>query len=262
MNWIHGFTGEKGGVGKSLVALAVAEYFKQRLKRFTVCEADRSNGDVGRACDGKFNVIRPYFVEDSDEIDKADELLEAALGGVDLIVNTPAQSHRAIAKWLSLGSAELAIEEGVKFCFWFVTSGEQDSVNLFIESLKEFGGVPHVLVRNQHFTSRLTYDFSDPEAYAPVKEAIEAYKVPVVYFSRFAPGDLDFIKAHSLTFGEAVAREGGLSIASRSRVKRALDSFFVQLDSLEVFRREQPETKGESVPKSNGGKKRSRAKAS
>ena len=262
MSWIHGFTGEKGGVGKSLVALAAAEYLLQKGKRFIVCETDRSNGDVGRAFDNKHEVIRPYFVEDSDEIDSADELLDVALGGADIIVNTPAQSHRAIAKWLSLGSAELAIEDGVKFCFWFVTSGEQDSINLFLESLKAFDGIPHVLVRNQHFTDRLTYDYSDPDTWEPIKEAIATYNVPIINFPKITPGDNDYIRAHSLTFGEAITNPEGLRPAARSRVKRVITSFGKQLDALEVFKNEQPaKREPEFVPESDGGKKRGRTTA-
>ncbi|NET38235.1 MAG: mobilization protein [Cyanothece sp. SIO1E1] len=258
MPWIHIAGGEKGGVGKSLVSFALIQYYLQQLKQIILCEADRSNGDVGRAFDGKITVTRPYFTEDADQIDKADAVIDTALtSGVDAVVNSPAQAHRAVVQWLAQGSADLALEEGVKLCFWFVSSGEYDSVALFLESLKEFSGVPHVFIRNGFFTDRLTYDFSDPEAHQPIKDALSAHQVPVVHFPRFAPGDLDFVKAHNLTFGEAMSREGGLSIAARSRIKRALNSFFIQLDSLEFFKNEQPkdstEGKGRRALKSVGG---------
>jgi hypothetical protein len=260
MPWIHLSCGEKGGVGKSLVSLGLAESYLVQGKTPIICEADRSNGDVGRAFDRKVDVIRPYFTEDTDQIDKADAVLDAVLESqTDAIINSPAQAHRAIVQWLGQGSADLALEEGLQLCFWFVTSGEYDSVALFLESLREFAGVPHVLVRNRHFTDRLTYDYSNSDANPALKEAVSTFQVPVIDFPRFAPGDLDFIKAHSLTFGEAVSRNGGLTIAARSRVKRALDSFFLLLNSLEVLDHGQPTDGAQPAAKTAGRKKRSRA---
>ncbi|ESA36557.1 mobilization protein [Leptolyngbya sp. Heron Island J] len=263
MPWIHNSCGEKGGVGKSIVSLALAEYFLRLGKAPLICEADRSNGDVGRAFEGKQRVIYPYFTEDSDQIDKADTLLDEVLASnTDAVVNSPAQSHRALVQWLSQGSADLAIEEGIKLCFWFVTSGEYDSVTLFLESLQEFDGIPHILIRNRHFTDRLTYDYSDPDVNESLGTALQAYKVPVIYLPRFGTADLDFLKAHSLTFGEAISRESGLTIAARSRVKRALTTFFSQLDALEVLTNGTSDSGAEPAPKTPQRKKRSRAKKS
>ena len=269
MPWIHISCGEKGGVGKSIVSLALAEYHLKAEKPLIICEADRSNGDVGRAFDDKATVTRPYFTEDADHIDKADAVLDIVLtNGSDAVVNSPAQSHRAIVQWLSQGSLDLAMEEeDIKLCFWFVTSGEYDSVALFLESVKEFTGVPHILVRNGFFTDRLTYDYSNPDAYEPMKEAIATHNIPVVHLTRFAPADLDFIKAHNKTFGEAISKEGGLTIAARSRVNKVLDSFFTQLDVLEIFSHGPSEPKSapggtKSTRKSTTRKKRSRKTAS
>lgn len=268
MAYIHNSCGEKGGVGKSIFSLILAEYYLQRGKVPLICEADRSNGDVGRAFEGKQKVIYPYFTEDSDEIDKADAILESVLAGnSDAIVNSPAQSHRALVQWLSQGSADLAIEEGIQLCFWFVTSGGYDSVTLFLESLQEFDSIPHILIRNRHFTDRLTYDYSDPAANETLRTALGAYQVPLVYLPRFAAADLDFLKSHALTFGEVLSRDGGLTIAARSRVKRALTTFFSQLDALEVFSHDTPrdrtsENGAEPAPKATSRKKRSRAKKS
>ena len=265
MPWIHNSCGEKGGVGKSILSQALAEYFLQQQQKVPlICEADRSNGDVGRAFEGKQRVIYPYFTEDSDQLDKADTLLDEVLASnTDAVVNSPAQSHRALVNWLSQGSADLALEEGVKLCFWFVTSGEYDSVSLFLESLQEFDGIPHILIRNRHFTDRLTYDYSDPDANESLGTALKAYKVPVIYLPRFGTADLDFLKAHSLTFGEAISRDGGLTIAARSRVKRALTTFFSQLDALEIFTNGTSDDNGaEPAPKAPARKKRGRAKKS
>ena len=275
MPMIHLVVGEKGGVGKSQVALALIAHYTSQEIPLIVCEADRSNGDVGRASEGKdgHTVLYPYFTEDADHTDKADDILDAVLQqGTTGIVNCPAQSHRAMVQWISQGSADLAIEEGIQLTFWFVTSGEYDSMALFLESLKEFPNISHILVRNTFFTDRLTYDYSDPERNESVKEALETYKVPVIQFPRFAPSDLDHIKTHSLTFLEAI-KQRGLAIAARSRVKRALHSFFSQISTLDILQTHGPsrttniptqtrDTGSNSPKKSSQRKKRSRAKAS
>jgi len=276
MPQIHLVVGEKGGVGKSQVALALAAYYTLRGEMIVVCEADRSNGDVGRALEGKdgHTVLYPYFSEDNNHTDKADEMLDAVLEhSTAAIVNCPAQSHRAIVQWIEQGSTNLAMEFGVTLHFWFVTSGGYDSISLFLESLNEFSSIPHILVRNTFFTEPLTYDYSDPEKNEPVAKALTQYSVPVVRFPRFATSDLDYIKAHNLTFLEAI-NQPGLKIAARSRVKQALAKFVDSITPLEVFN-EQPnssiprseksstqQSKQRTSRKSTGRKKRSNTKAS
>ena len=235
MTDVHGVVGEKGGSGKSIFSLCLADYLEQHDHNFVICDADRSNGDVGNAYEGKQKVIRSCFTENTNEIYRADEILEVALNGADILLNTPAQSHRAIHKWFSLGSASLALEEGINFYFWFVTSGSQDSINLFLKSLEEFQDIPHCLVRNGHYTDPLTYDYSDPESWPLVKEAIEAYGVPVVYLPALDNYSIDVVRNHRLTLTEA--REGSkeLGICPRSRLRKGLEKIHEQLDKLEVF---------------------------
>ncbi|NEQ53833.1 MAG: hypothetical protein F6K11_27500 [Leptolyngbya sp. SIO3F4] len=257
MPWIHIISGEKGGVGKSIISLALPEVLRAKGSEFVICEADRSNGDVGAAFEGKHKVIYPYFVEDADQIDQADEVLEVALSGANVIVNTPAQSHRAIAKWFSFGSAELAIEEGVNICFWFVTSGEHDSVSLFMDSLKEFKGFPHVLIRNEHFTERIIRDYSNPDAWEPIAEAIKQHKVPLVNFPKLPPGDIDYIKTNYFTFQDVIEKKGGLTSGSVSRVRRTIKAFSKQVE--QVFEHDHFKRTDNPVPEPSEGKKRTRS---
>ena len=78
MPMIHLVVGEKGGVGKSQVALALIAHYTSQEIPLIICEADRSNGDVGRASEGKdgHTVLYPYFTEDADHTDKADDILD------------------------------------------------------------------------------------------------------------------------------------------------------------------------------------------
>lgn len=274
MPQIHFVVGEKGGVGKSLVALALAATYTLKGQSIVVCESDRSNGDVGRALEGKdgHTVLYPYFSEDANHTDKADQMLDAVLEHkTAAIVNCPAQSHRAILQWINKGSTYLALEFGVTLHFWFVTSGSYDSINLFLESVEEFSDIPHILVRNTFCTEPLTYDYSAPDKNEAVAKALTKYNVPVANFPRFTTSDLDYIRAHNLTFLESI-NQPGLTIAARSRIKQALTKFIDSIAPLEIFHetstarpsKSDPTTAQradkESTRKSTGRKKRSRKK--
>ncbi|NEQ52992.1 MAG: hypothetical protein F6K11_23100 [Leptolyngbya sp. SIO3F4] len=249
MSIIHGIVGEKGGVGKSIFALTLGDYLEAKGNNFVICDADRSNGDVGNAYDGKRELVRSYFTEDTDEVYRADELLEIAVSGSDILLNTPAQAHRAMCKWLSLGSASLALEAGVEFYFWFVTSGSQDSINLFFESLKAFEGMPHCLVRNENKMKKeaIVYDYSDPESWPPVKDAIETYGAQVITLPDLDGFSIDVIKNHHLTFPEARVSTEHLGFCPRSRFITSLRGIHSVLDSLEVF------SCGDIIERDNGG---------
>lgn len=246
----HLITAEKGGVGKSVVALALADYLLTRGEQFTVCETDRSNGDVGAAFEGKHAVIYPYFSEDFDEIESADILIETALEGKSIVVNTPAQCHRAMVRWMADGVLSLSREAGFKLLIWFVTSGSKDSISLFLQSLDAFPEIPHILVRNQHFDNR-KFDYSDPDAWEPIRDVLTARSVPVVIFPKFPAALIDHLKTLALTFAEAGEKQTeGISVLNKQRIKARLTSFYAQLNTLEVFTDATPE------PKSTRRKKR------
>lgn len=220
---IHCVQGEKGGVGKSVFSLALIHAHVVQKIPLVIVETDRSNGDIARACTGKEGllVVTPYLSENPEEIGKADEVIEATLThNLNAVLNAPAQSHRATLQWLKQGSADLAIEEGLAFRIWFVTSGEHDSVELFLKSLKDFP-FPHVLVRNRYFINKLTYDYSDIQLNKTLREAVVRYQVPFVELPPFVPSDIDLVRSHALTFAEAVVSPQ-LKIGERGRIHRAV----------------------------------------
>lgn len=134
---IHLVDGEKGGVGKSLVARTMIHYCLEQKIPFVPVETDRSNPDVA----GVYEEICEYavFTEDEKQADKADRIFEWAITK-PVIVNLAAQSHRAVSSWIERNQLiELGSDEGVKFCKWFVSTGGYDSLNLFMQSVKSYG---------------------------------------------------------------------------------------------------------------------------
>ncbi|MDY7008551.1 MAG: hypothetical protein SWX82_32675 [Cyanobacteriota bacterium] len=202
MNTIHLVDGEKGGVGKSVVAQAMfyfclkclllsgknklftldelnqkISFFKQNQKSLlrsenevlesdiyskyphiplVLIDADRSNPDVKNVYSGKFQdlIIEGFFSENSKEKSASHTIFEAAVGKI-AIINVPSSAKRAIDSWLNIndlfGLAEM-MSEPIKFTKWFVTNGQKDSLNLFVDSVDEYGGkMTHLLVPNNYF---------------------------------------------------------------------------------------------------------------
>ncbi len=108
MSQIHFIGGEKGGVGKSVVARLLAQYWIDRRLPFAGVDGDASHGALVRHY-GDFS----HFV-DLTANDSADQILDRALGADRrVLVDLPAQSARSLDAWLTGANVlELARELG------------------------------------------------------------------------------------------------------------------------------------------------------
>ena len=144
---IHLIGGEKGGVGKSLMARVLAQYMIDRQLPFLGFDTDRSHGALMRFYSAYASPI---------EINKAeslDAIVEAAVDqpGRRILVDLAAQTHDSLASWMEeAGVVSLADEMGMKIYYWHVMDTGKDSVDLLRRLLDRFGsGLAYVLVRNQ-----------------------------------------------------------------------------------------------------------------
>jgi hypothetical protein len=144
---IHLIGGEKGGVGKSLVARLLAQYFIDRGIAFTGFDTDRSHGALMRFYAG---YASPVLV---DRYEALDAIIESAVGspGRRVLVDLAAQTHAPLAQWMDdSGVLELAAESGVLVRYWHVMDTGRDSVDLLQRLLDRFGArLGYVLVLNQ-----------------------------------------------------------------------------------------------------------------
>ena len=106
MSTIHFIGGEKGGVGKSVVARLCAQYCIDRSLAFVGVDADASHGALLR-----------FYAEytravDLGEYESADQILTLATEQPRrVLVDLPAQSDRLVTAWMSEGGiVELAAE--------------------------------------------------------------------------------------------------------------------------------------------------------
>ncbi len=145
MSRIHFVGGEKGGVGKSVLARVLAQYYIDRQRPFSAFDGDLSHGALGRHY-GDFS--RPV---DISRFESADQIAEAAAeSGNDVIVDLAAQASRPLDRWMDeTGLVGLGAELGIGITLWHVMDDGTDSVRLLGEMLGTHGeGPSYVVVRN------------------------------------------------------------------------------------------------------------------
>lgn len=147
MSQIHFIGGEKGGVGKSLVARVLAQRIIDQGLPLACFDTDRSHGALLRYY-GDQTVATPLDAHDS-----LDAVLEAATAQPQqqVVVDLAAQTQGAWSTWLSdAGVAEAAAELGVTLSYWHVLDSGRDSVPLLAEWLDgPAGHLPLVVVCNE-----------------------------------------------------------------------------------------------------------------
>ena len=147
MNKIHLIGGEKGGVGKSVVARVVAQYLIDKNIPFLGFDTDRSHGSLLRFY---ADFASPIVV---DNYESLDAIVEAAAEQADkrVLVDLAAQTHDPLVKWMDdSGVLETAEELGVAFNYWHVMDNGKDSVDLLKKLFDRFGPrLNYVIILNQ-----------------------------------------------------------------------------------------------------------------
>jgi hypothetical protein len=150
MSTLHLVGGEKGGVGKSVVARVLAQYFVDEQVAFAAIDADTSHGALVR-----------YYADytqsvDLDSVSSADQIMDRVLAADRrVVVDLPAQSGRKLREWIESGDVvTFAKEMDVKLVFWHVTDGGYDSVQQLQRLLDDFSDAfSYVVVENQGCSS-------------------------------------------------------------------------------------------------------------
>ncbi len=230
MATIHFIGGEKGGVGKSVVARVLAQYFIDRGIAFTGFDTDRSHGALLRFYTDYAQPI------DLNAYDSVDELIEAAVALPEqhILVDLAAQSYDPLAKWLlESGVFAVAEELEIKLIYWHVMDSGQDSVALLARLLDQMGEqFQYVIVQNQlrdeHFNLLMR---------SGLKEKALMMNAQLMTLKKLYAPIMLKIDAHNASFWAATQRDPGananvLGILDRQRLKIWLNSAYTQLDRL------------------------------
>jgi hypothetical protein len=226
MTRLHFIGGEKGGVGKSVVARILAQYFIDRQTAFIGFDTDKSHGALVRFY-GDF--AAPVAI---DQYEGLDRIVEAAteLPGRRIIVDLAAQTYRLLSQWMEdSGLLDIRDELDLSLTYWHVMDSGRDSADLLIKLLDQYGDrLPLVVVLNEVRGS----DFSILESSGALNRA-KAAGASVISLRRLQEATMQKIDAHSTSFWAASNRSGkdgsSLGLLERQRVKTWLNGAYDEI---------------------------------
>lgn len=229
MSTIHLIGGEKGGVGKSLVARILAQYLIDHAQPFQAFDSDRSHGALLRFYP-QYTLPVPL-----DEVGGLDRVIEtaAAQRNKTVLVDLAAQSYTPLVRWIQDSRVlETAGELTLTLKYWHVMDSGRDSVELLSRLLDEFNGrLPLVLVLNQMRSD--AFDLLDSSGQRARAEQLGAR---VVALNRLADATMQKIDAANTSFWAAVnhssGAQGTLGLLERQRLTVWLNRAYEQVDLL------------------------------
>ncbi|MFC0709091.1 mobilization protein [Azorhizophilus paspali] len=228
---IHLVGGEKGGVGKSVVARLLAQYMIDRDLPFIGFDTDRSHGALLRYYG---DYASPTVI---DSYQSLDAILETASEQPErrILVDLAAQTHQPLSQWMEeSGVLELAAELGIAIRYWNVMDSGQDSVNLLERLLDQFGArLDYVLVRNQVRDGEfVALDNSEAQQRA------QDLNATVVGLKRLHPPLMNKIDRNGYSFwaarNRADAGSDTLNLLERQRLKVWLEHAYREIDAAQV----------------------------
>ena len=150
MGRMHLVGGEKGGVGKSMVAKLLAQFFVDRAIGWAGFDTDRVPGTFAR-CYGDF--VQHVDIGRAAQIDLAVEALES--GTEEVVVDLASQSGIDLWRWIDTGQViEFMDQLRHAVWFWHVIDGSHDSVLLTDGLLDRLAGRARVVCVRNHGRGR------------------------------------------------------------------------------------------------------------
>lgn len=229
MRTIHLIGGEKGGVGKSVVARVLAQYMIGNKIPFIGFDTDRSHGSLLRFYS---DYASPTMI---DNYQSLDAIMEAAVENPEhrILVDLAAQTHYPLAKWVDeSGVLELAQELGISLAYWNVMDSGKDCVDLLDKLLNQYGSrLNYILVLNQLRDDSFTILES-----SGVKERALALNARVITLKRLHAPVMTKIDRNSSSFWAAMNKDtenlDALGLLERQRVKMWLRHAYSQIQAV------------------------------
>lgn len=228
---IHFVGGEKGGVGKSMVARVIAQYLIDKEIPFQGFDTDRSHHSLLR-------FYSDYAVPVAiDRYESLDAVMETAIENPDtrILVDLAAQTDDPLVKWLDeSGVLEIADESGIAICYWHVMDSGKDSVDLLKKLLDRFESRLHyVLVLNQLHGDRFALLEQSGQ-----KERALTLNAKIISIKKLHETAALKIDASNASFWAAKHKSeqdaNGLGLLERQRVKMWLKNAYEQIDAIGV----------------------------
>jgi hypothetical protein len=231
MTNIHLIGGEKGGVGKSVVARVLAQYMIDKKLDFVGFDTDRSHGSLVRFYS---DFASPMLIDSYESLDTMVELA-AENAGERILVDLAAQTHERLVKWIDeSGVLEALGEHGLSLTYWHVMDSGKDSLSLLKNLFDRFGSrMSYVIVLNQ-----LRGEHFDLFEKSAEKSQADALRAKVITVKRLNQEVISKIDAENASFWAAQQKGAlnghGLGILQRQRVKVWLQHAYGQIDGVGI----------------------------
>ena len=231
MTNIHLIGGEKGGVGKSVVARVLAQYMIDKKLDFVGFDTDRSHGSLVRFYS---DFASPMLI---DSYESLDTMVELAVEnpGERILVDLAAQTHERLVKWIDeSGVLEAISEHGLSLTYWHVMDSGKDSLSLLKSLFDRFGSrLNYVIVLNQ--LRGEGFDLFEKSAEKAQADALHAKIVTVKRLNQEVIAKIDAENASFWAAQQKGAMNGnGLGILQRQRVKVWLQHAYGQIDGVGI----------------------------
>lgn len=224
---IHLIGGEKGGVGKSVVARALAQYCIDRSIPFIGFDSDLSHGALMRFYP---DYTSPVLV---DRYESLDAIVEAATENAErrILVDLAAQAQEPLTKWMDESQLlEVAAEIGLNIRYWHVMDAGRDSVELLRKLFDQYEQrLNYVVVQNE-----LRGDTFAILKGSGLLERAQALNARVIAIKRLHEATMLKIDAHSASFWAAAQSDGGtqLGLLERRRFRTWLNGVYGALEQV------------------------------
>lgn len=230
MTSIHFVGGEKGGVGKSVVARLLAQYCIDHQLAWIGFDSDQSHGSLLRFYADFASPVRV------DRYDSLDRIVEAAVAqpGQCVIVDLAAQTHQALLQWITdSGLLDAAPELDLTLTYWHVMDAGRDSVDLLRLVLDQFGQRLKIIT----VLNEIRGHAFDILAESGLQQRAQALGAQTVRLGRLQDTSMQKIDARSASFWAAVndtASSNGLGLLERQRVKVWMRNAYQEFDRLSL----------------------------
>jgi hypothetical protein len=228
---VHMMGGEKGGVGKSLVARILAQYFLDHAIPFLGFDADRSHPALLRFY---ASYTSPVSMDDYQSLDRIVELA-AAENDRRILVDLAAQTHQPLSRWMEESRLlDLLQQFNISLVYWHVMDNSFDSVELLRRLLDQFGDrLRLVMVLNQIRGER--FDLLDSSGQ---RQRAEQAGAKTVVLQRLSDQTMQKIDAESRSFWSAInhaaGADGTLGLLERQRVWVWIKRAYEEIDRVGV----------------------------
>jgi hypothetical protein len=232
MSSINFIGGEKGGVGKSVVARVLAQYFIDKGRVFTGFDTDRSHNSFTRFYS---DYASPVIVDTYEGLDLIVGALEDASNEgekASVIVDLAAQTAAPLTRWITDSDLFNVLGEmGVTVNFWHVADAGKDSVDLLGRLVNTFKAGPNYFVVKNHGRGS---DFSQLENSQALEQAA-ALGARLITLTQLHEASMRKIDRQNASFWAAINTSNGpdaLGLLERQRVKTWLKKTYETFDTL------------------------------